>query len=77
MTTAWMTPCDDTFGDDHSVDDRAAKRLHAVSSGTVITRSVSSQLVVSSFEEGHHEVLCHHEVFFNYIRKSKTYSLLK
>jgi hypothetical protein len=57
MTTAWMTPCDDTFGDDHSVDDRAAKRLHAVSSGTVITRSVSSQLVVSSFEEGHHEVV--------------------
>jgi hypothetical protein len=36
MTTAWMTPCDDTFGDDHSVDDRAAKRLHAVSSGTVV-----------------------------------------
>jgi len=77
MTTAWMTPCDDTFGDDHSVYDRAAKRLHAVSSGTAITRSVSSQRVVSSFEEGHHEVLCHHEVFFNYIRKRIPYLLHK
>jgi hypothetical protein len=33
MTTPWMTPCDDTFGDDHSVDSREASSRSVIRNG--------------------------------------------
>jgi hypothetical protein len=56
MTTAWMTPCDDTFGDDHSVDSREASSRSVIRNGHHNVLCHPSKKVITKC----HQLCCHH-----------------